>query len=211
MRQPRVKRSENFVLVLSMMLLSTLLFSCSVKKPTENNGYGQRVIRFQPVPEALSNRVWLEQFDLSFNKSHLATVLAQLSNEAMLIQTELTPQGINLAAMTFAGVPLAQVSWQSDSQKVYTEMAAARHFDGQQVIHDLQLINWPKDIIKAALLPGFSFNESFHEGIRTRRFYQGEQVIIIVRYQEQTVSFEQKAIGYRLQINRLSDTELTAQ
>lgn len=211
MKQPRETRLVNLVQTLSIIVLTALLFSCSVKKADENNDYGQRIIRFQPVPQALENKLWLEQFDFAFTASHLANALAQLSNEAMLIQTELTAQGINLAAMTFAGVPLAQVNWQSDSQKVYTDMAAATHFDGQQVIHDLQLINWPKSTVSAALLPGFSFNESFVDGMRTRRFYQDEQVIIIIRYQEQVVSFEQKTIGYRLQIKRLTDTELTAQ
>lgn len=203
----------HLVFIASVIVLNALLVSCSVKHSHQDKEYGQKVIQLQPVPKSLESSVWLERFDFFVDKSKLGTLLEKLTNEAMLIQTELTPQGINLAAMTFAGVPLAQVSWRSHNQHVVTEMAAASHFDGQQVIHDLQLINWPKDTIKAALLPGFSFDESLIDGIRTRRFYQGEQVIIIVRYLDQeqahSVSFEQKAIGYRLQINRLTDTELT--
>lgn len=224
-----------------------LLTACSVFSVANHNNSGNvftQIMPLLPVPSELQNRVWLEKFTFSFdasmsNKSsstsrsshrsqdeakESADKVGGYAKQSMLLQTELTEQGINIAAMSFDGIPLAQASWQSvdqngkqnGSQNVKSELNVAKDFDAKQVLHDLQIVNWPIKLIAPALAKNFSVDEQIvadaisGDKIKTRRFYRQGEVIIIIRYQAQDISFEQLSAGYRLIITRLSDNELKA-
>jgi len=168
------------------------------------------------VPSELQQRVWLEKFTFSLN-SHVGNKSADnYAKQSMLLQTELNAQGINIAAMSFDGIPLAQASWNSGGQKVTSELSVAKNFDAKQVLHDLQIVNWPINSLAPALAKSFSVDEQLStdantgKKTKTRRFYHQGEVIIIIRYQAQEISFEQLNAGYSLTITRLSDDNLTS-
>ena len=221
----------------------SLLTACSVFSVGNHNNSGNvftQIMPLLPVPSELQNRVWLEKFTFSFGASmssksssshgsqdeakESADKVGGYAKQSMLLQTELTEQGINIAAMSFDGIPLAQASWQSvnqngkqnGSQNVKSELNVAKDFDAKQVLHDLQIVNWPIKLIAPALAKNFSVDEQIvadaisGDKIKTRRFYRQGEVIIIIRYQAQDISFEQLSAGYRLIITRLSDNELKA-
>ncbi len=201
------------IAVLNCLFICILLPACSSFTSPSDLKAVTKLFALQPVPASLQNKVWLEKFTFSLTNTN-GQVTNKLSNdvvnESILLQTELTKESINIAAMTFAGIPLAQAKWQSDSRQVISEMTSAKHFDAAQVLHDLQSVNWPLALLRPVLGDGFSVSEEIIAGIRTRHFYHDQQVIIIVCYQalEQglSISFEQKSAGYHLAITRLSDT-----
>ncbi len=228
-----------------LLILSSLswLTACSVFTLGSHNqkaNISSQLIPLLPVPSELQNRVWLEKFTFSFDASISSTSsstspssnssqgvgkesvdkVGGYAKQSMLLQTELTEQGISIAAMSFDGIPLAQASWQSGNQNgkqnVKSELTVAKNFDAKQVLHDLQIVNWPIKLIAPALAKNFSVDEqivadaSSGDKIKTRYFYHQGEVIIIIRYQTPDISFEQLSAGYRLSITRLSDNDLTA-
>ncbi|PKI13868.1 DUF3261 domain-containing protein [Colwellia sp. 12G3] len=225
-----VKFNESIKL---LIMVSSLIFltACSVLtqgSPSHNANVYSKIMPLLPVPNALQNRVWLEKFTFSFDKSTSSKSSSQNSAKAstdkvsgyakqsMLLQTELSKQGINIAAMSFDGIPLAQASWHGGSQAVKSELTVAKHFDAKQVLHDLQIVNWPINSIAPALAKNMSVDEKIVPNsitgikIKTRRFYHQGEVIIIIRYQAKEISFEQLSAGYSLLITRLTDNDLTA-
>ncbi|TPH12241.1 DUF3261 domain-containing protein [Litorilituus lipolyticus] len=195
-----------------VMVSAVLLCACSSFSPLKNDSDFLAIFPLQPVPQDLQNIVWLEKFTFDFVRAEQADERSTMANEAMLLQTELSAEAINIAAMSFSGVPLAQASWQTHSQNVTTQRFVAQYFNGQQVLHDLQAVNWPVAHLVKVLPKGYSLSETSSAGKRTRRFYHKEQVIIIVRYQETeqglNIHFEHKRAGYQLTISRLSETSL---
>jgi|GEM_PF-6002650 len=188
-------------------------------KSASGNHVGQ-LMPLLAVPKAMLDHVWLEKFTFALNNKH-AQLAKTFAKDSMLLQTELSEQGINLAAMSFSGALLAQASWQSGAQTVTSEIGLAKDFDAKQVLHDLQLANWPLTEIEDSLFTGFAVDESEIKAQQTRfnrirRFYYQGEVIIIIRYlmpeneqQNQHIDFQQLSQGYQLSIERLSDDILT--
>ncbi len=213
---PLSKVSDGLLVLLVFVLLSQLS-ACSLLSQEQNNAHSARVMPLLPVPSEYQHKVWLEKFTFSLNKqaSDISTnEVTSYAKQSMLLQTELTDQGISIAAMSFDGIPLAQASWQQGSQLVKSELTVAKNFDAQQVLHDLQIVNWPVNIIAPALAQGFSVDERIVAEASTgrknkiRRFYHQGEVIIIIHYQEKTIDFEQLTLGYQLTITRLNDSDL---
>lgn len=196
------------------------LSACSLLSQESNGMQGKsfaRVMPLLPVPNELQQKVWLEKFTFSLNKqaSDISTnEVTNYAKQSMLLQTELTDGGINIAAMSFDGIPLAQASWQKGSQAIKSELTVAKNFDAEQVLHDLQIVNWPVNLIAPALTQGFSVDEQIVAEVNTgrknkiRRFYHQGKVIIIIHYQDKTINFEQLSLGYQLTITRLNERHL---
>jgi len=198
----------------------SLLSACSLLSQEENKKHASQVMPLLSVPSDLQQKVWLEKF--TFSLDNLAPIkneeksdkVSRYAKQSMLLQTELSDQGINIAAMSFDGIPLAQASWNSDNQKVKSEVTLAKNFDAKQVLHDLQIVHWPVNLIAPALIKGFSVDEQImlNEGdgnkIKVRRFYHQGKVIIIIRYQVNNINLEQKESGYQLTITRLNSHDL---
>lgn len=179
--------------------------SLSLKNNAEKKVQLMRIMPLLPVPKALQNRVWLDKFTFSLT----GTLANTFAEQQMLLQTELTNQGINLAAMSFSGALLAQASWLSGKQTVQSEIGLAKDFNAKQVMHDLQISHWPIALVKENLLSGFSVNEQQNKDRKERRFYYQGEVIIIIHYslfqQNQKIDFQQLKQGYQLSIQHLSD------
>lgn len=205
-----------------------LISACSSITPNETAQESTSVLMdLQAVPEHLQNRVWLEKFNFSFMGDN-AKLRNKFAQQDMLLQTELGQNGINLAAMSFTGIMLAQAQWQQDHQQVHSELGLAKNFDAKKILHDLQLVNWPISLIQKGLFTGFTVNDQINTNDRvvsggiasntlsnkTRRFYRNEQEIIIVQYQQTAdgliIKFEQLEQGYQLMINRLTDKSIVA-
>lgn len=196
-----------------LLMLFILLTGCSsVTDKQIASKQAHQLIPLLPVPNDLQNRLWLEKFTFSFTGDN-SLLLNKIPRQDMLLQTELSEQSINIAAMSFSGIMLAQAQWQKDTQEVSSELGLASKFDAKKVLHDLQLVNWPLVMIKQNLMAGFTVKEQINNDIngysKTRHFYHHGQGIIIVHYQKKAqgleVSFEQLAQGYRLMITRLTD------
>lgn len=217
------KLNNSLKLVLFFTGLS-LLSACSLFSQGMNSDRGKIPVQFiplLPVPSELQQKVWLEKFTFSLENygnnsasTERANNVRDYAKQSMLLQTEFSNDGINIAAMSFDGIALAQASWQSNSQTVKSELTVAKNFDAKQVLHDLQIVHWPISTIAPALVKGFSIDErvmldgSDGNKIKIRRFhYQGE-VIITIRYQVDNIIFEQLSAGYRLTITRLRDSKL---
>lgn len=223
---PTILRSTSLTSKILIMMCSLYLLSaCSVFTHHDNGAKTavlSQVITLQPVPKSLQQRVWLEKFTFAFNnpihgqkqEKQSADPLSGYAVQSMLLQTELNAEGINIAAMSFEGIPLAQASWKNNTQKVISELTAAKNFDAKQVLHDLQIVNWPLNILEPALAINFSVDEitgrdeSTGLKVKTRRFYHQGKLVIIIRYQANDINFEQLSAGYRLNITRLSDNHL---
>ncbi|PKG82502.1 hypothetical protein CXF85_13545 [Colwellia sp. 75C3] len=223
---------NKWVKLLFILLPLSLLTACSVfTLGSGNANVSTQLMPLLPVPADLQNRVWLEKFTFSFDNTSSASnsisdnqgtandsteKVSGYAKQSMLLQTELTEQGISIAAMSFDGIPLAQASWQSGSQSIKSELTVAKNFDAKQVLHDLQAVNWPIELITSALATNFSVDEQSVADpktgikIKIRHFYHQGEVIIIIRYQQQDISFEQVSAGYRLLITRLTDNDLNA-
>jgi len=206
-----------------IFIVTLILFTgcSSVVDQGAPKGQTYQLIPLLPVPDNLQNRLWLEKFTFTFTGDN-ALLRNQFSQQDMLLQTELTEQGVNIAAMSFSGIMLAQARWEQDKQQVFSELGLAKKFDAKKVLHDLQLVNWPLVMIKQALMEDFTVEEKINSDnngdsngdSKTRHFYHHGQAIIIVHYQKTAqglaVTFEQLALGYRLMITRLTDEEIVS-
>jgi len=217
------KLNNSLKLVLFFAGLS-LLSACSLFSQDMNNGRGNIPVQFiplLPVPSELQQKVWLEKFTFSLesygnnsSNTELAKNVRDYAKQSMLLQTEFSNDGINIAAMSFDGIALAQASWQTNAQTVKSELTVAKNFDAKQVLHDLQIVHWPISTIAPALVKGFSVDErvmldgSDGSKIKIRRFHHLGEVIITIRYQVENIIFEQLSAGYRLTITRLRDSKL---
>jgi len=200
--------------------LVSQLSACSLFSQESSGVQGKgasQLMPLLPVPTELQQKVWLEKFTFSVTSQtngEAADKVSRYAKQSMLLQTELTLKGINIAAMSFDGIPLAQASWEVGSQAVKSELTVAKNFDAKQVLHDLQIVNWPLNIIAPALAKGMSVDEQIVSDANTgrknkiRRFYHQGEVIIIIHYQEKTIDFEQLSLGYQLSITRLNDSDL---
>ncbi len=206
-----------FILTMLLSQFTACSLLSSQSNVLENNA--ARVLPLLPVPAEFQQKVWLEKFTFSLASDVIdieekANRVNRYAKQSMLLQTELSFEGINIAAMSFDGIPLAQASWKHGSQKVKSELTVAKNFDAKQVLHDLQIVNWPINIIAPALAKGFSVDEQdVTDAItdrknKTRRFYHQGEVIIIIHYQEKTIDFEQLSLGYQLSITRLNESHL---
>jgi hypothetical protein len=203
---------QRFICITALILLTGC---ASVDEKPELNKKNDQIIPLLPVPKNLQNRVWLEKFSFSFTGEN-AQLRNKFAPKDMLLQTELTEQGINIAAMSFSGIMLAQAQWQKDKQQVTSELGLASKFDAKKVLHDLQLVNWPLATLKKTLGADFIVEEQINSGIsdfnKTRRFYHHDQAIIIIHYKESAqglvVNFEQLTYAYRLIITRITDESI---
>jgi len=209
-----LKQWQHFIIIMGLILFT----GCStVAEKQVNSKQVYQLMPLLPVPESLQNRLWLEKFTFSLTGEN-SLLRNEISQQDMLLQTELTENGINIAAMSLSGIMLAQAQWQKDKQQVDSELGLAKKFDTKKVLHDLQLVNWPLDMLRPALKAGFmveeqkiedQINSDVNGSSKTRHFYHHGQEIIIVHYQKTdqglAVSFEQIAQGYRLIITRLTD------
>jgi len=213
-------KNSNLFKVIPLFSLLTLLSACSLLTQDKAAESSAQVIPLLSVPAVLQQKVWLEKFTFSLdvneqqNNEGSQNKVSRYANQSMLLQTELSKQGINIAAMSFDGIPLAQASWNSDSQLVKSELTVAKDFDAKQVLHDLQIVHWPVNLIAPSLFKGFSVDEQImlDEGndnkIKVRRFYHQGEVIIIIRYQVKEIHLEQVRAGYQLTITRLNSHNL---
>lgn len=201
-----------FICVTALMLLT----GCSsVTDKQASNKETYQLMPLLSVPKNLQNRLWLDKFTFSFTGEN-SQLRNKFSQQDMLLQTELTEQGVNIAAMSFSGIILAQAQWKKGTQQVTSELGVASNFDAKKVLHDLQLVNWPMISLKQALRAGFTVEEQINSDIngfsKIRHFYHNGQAIIIVHYKKPAqgleVEFEQLTYGYRLMITRLTDEDI---
>ncbi|MGB0935864.1 MAG: DUF3261 domain-containing protein [Colwellia sp.] len=209
------------------------LFSCtslliqeqeSLDSSTNNAASNLMIMPLLAIPEHLQNKVWLEKFNFSM------TNIEKTHKQSMLLQTELTAQHVNIAAMSFAGIPLAQARWKVGQQQVETQHSVDRSFNAKQVIHDLELTNWPIEKIRNALFAGFQVKEvtqqqNNHDGeslLISRSYYlvrannnetlseENKELVISINYNAGITHFVHHKAGYSLEIERLSDEQLVA-
>ena len=201
----------NTQLQLKCILLSLVLIGCSSLTPNgaSNSKTNTKLFKLTSVPTTLVNKVWLEKFTIKAIGDLANSPIAQSINQSMLLQTELDSAGINVAAMSFSGLPLAQASWQSQTNTTQTESSLSQSFDAERIIHDLQGVNWPLEVLQTVKNNGISISEEYTDGIRQRQFYRNKKLIMRIRYLAKKINVEQLEQGYHLEVIRLSQTVLT--
>jgi len=148
------------------------------------------IFKLLPVPKNLQQRIWLDKFTITIN-----ALPKSKAKQSMLLQTELTQSGISIAAMSFAGIPLAQACWVEKTQQISSDTHLAKQLDTKQVMQDLQSINWPLEDLNHALKSGYSVEERIIKDVKTREFYYLEKglnkkpIIIIQEQENQIISF----------------------
>lgn len=190
----------HYILLIGIILVT----SCSSMNryvPAKSQHF--QLFKLIPVPEIWQNRVLLEKMKINIDGVNNSKI-----PDEMLLQSELTPKGINIAAISLAGIPIAQAKWETSSSQVKTEINVPLPFDAQQVIHDLQSVKWPLRKIKPALLPGYTVEENQNGETKTRRYYYRNEPVIVIQQQAKQINFKQLKQGYQLTITSLSDNQL---
>lgn len=150
------------------------------------------------VPSDLVGQSWLEKFTFD-----------AVVERSMLVQTELTAQGINLVAMTFEGLPLLQASYQAETQNIVTESSLSLGLDPYQVFHDLQSVNWPLEQIRANLIKNITVSEKSCAGdskCKIRYYHRQQRLVRQIDYSDNVVTLHDVEHNYTLNIIRLEDS-----
>ena len=194
------------LLIFSLFVMVTGCTSWGLSQRQTQEHY--ELFKLIPVPKHLQQRIWLDKFTIT-----IKALPASKAKQSMLLQTELTKNGISIAAMSFSGIPLAQAQWSEMTQEISIDTNIAEQLDTKQVMQDLQSVNWPLAEIKNALKQGYSIEERTHKNVKTRQFYFQEngltkKPIIIIREQGNQINFQQLELGYQLEITRLESTFL---
>ncbi|KPH95937.1 hypothetical protein AMS58_04485 [Pseudoalteromonas porphyrae] len=152
------------------------------------------MFELMPVPTELNNGGWLEKFEFS-----------GVVEQSMLVSTEFVKPMISVAALSFEGVPLTQLQFDTHTQQLTTSNTLEIDLDGKKIIYDMQSAFWPLTSLEQSINEHCRVVELTVDGQVTRRFYRNEILVREITYTgalTQLIEFEQK---YRLKIERLEE------
>ncbi|NMR25649.1 DUF3261 domain-containing protein [Pseudoalteromonas sp. NEC-BIFX-2020_015] len=152
------------------------------------------MFELMPVPTELNNGGWLEKFEFS-----------GVVEQSMLVSTEFVKPMISVAALSFEGVPLTQLQFDTHTQQLITSNTLEIDLDGKKIIYDMQSAFWPLTSLEQSINEHCRVVELTVDGQVTRRFYRNEILVREITYTgalTQLIEFEQK---YRLKIERLEE------
>ncbi|MGO2011026.1 MAG: DUF3261 domain-containing protein [Pseudoalteromonas sp.] len=152
------------------------------------------LFNLMPVPERFDEGGWLEKFQFS-----------GVVDQSMLVSTEFSAPMIKVAALTFEGVPLTQLQFDTQTQQLTTTNTLGIDFDGKKIIYDMQSAFWPLAQLEANMFVNTHVTEQVNGQHRTRQFFRNETLVREITYNgalTQVTEFEQ---NYRLKIERLEE------
>ncbi|KPH62513.1 hypothetical protein ADS77_12490 [Pseudoalteromonas porphyrae] len=190
MRVLKIQVNNHLKIVLITSVI-WLLSACQMAyTPVQNTA----MFELMPVPTELNNGGWLEKFEFS-----------GVVEQSMLVSTEFVKPMISVAALSFEGVPLTQLQFDTHTQQLTTSNTLEIDLDGKKIIYDMQSAFWPLTSLEQSINEHCRVVELTVDGQVTRRFYRNEILVREITYTgalTQLIEFEQK---YRLKIERLEE------
>ena len=190
MRVLKIQVNNHLKIVLITSVI-WLLSACQMAyTPVQNTA----MFELMPVPTELNNGGWLEKFEFS-----------GVVEQSMLVSTEFVKPMISVAAVSFEGVPLTQLQFDTHTQQLTTSNTLEIDLDGKKIIYDMQSAFWPLTSLEQSINEHCRVVELTVDGQVTRRFYRNEILVREITYTgalTQLIEFEQK---YRLKIERLEE------
>ncbi|KAA1153682.1 DUF3261 domain-containing protein [Pseudoalteromonas sp. FUC4] len=151
---------------------------------------------FEPmlIPNEIVGKGWLEKFQFS-----------GVVEQSMLVSTEFSEKMIKVAALSFEGVPLSQLQFNTHTNQLTTTNSLGVDFDGKKIIYDMQSAFWPLAQLKQHICKNCQVTQTTIAGQLTRRFYRGETLIREVIYNGSHTQLVENEQNYRLTIERLEE------
>ena len=183
------------------------LYGCSILPSKPTSTFNHPLSKLTNIPENLINRTWLERFSIDIQLTKQNNI-----HQELLLRTEFTTTHINIVMLSLDGIALAQAQWNSQTQTLKVERILdtplTKQLDIKKVFHDLQAAHWPVKKLKEVLSPEYSFSEETVNGIKIRRFFYQNKVIIVIRKKAAQISLEYINAGYQIKMSRLQDSQL---
>lgn len=172
------------------LLLLSLTACQSAQKPPHN----ALMFDLMPVPDSLNGGGWLERFQFS-----------GLVEQSMLVSTEFARPLIQIAAVSFEGVPLTQLQFDTQTQKLTSTNSLGVELDGRKIIYDMQSAFWPIALLEQHMRDNNRVIERNIAGQLTRRFYRNETLTREITYNGVLIQLNELEQNYRLKIERLEE------
>lgn len=182
---------KNLTARLMLALALALLASCQ-QMPSKR--VATPMFNFMPVPIQLNGHGWLEKFQFS-----------GIVEQSMLVSTEFAAPSIKVVALTFEGVPLTQLQFDTQTQSLTSSNSLGVDLDGKKIIYDMQSAFWPLSLLKQNIREGSEVIEQDNEQQHTRQFYRDKILVREITYNGAVTLLTEFEQNYRLKIERLEE------
>ncbi|MBE0457534.1 DUF3261 domain-containing protein [Pseudoalteromonas sp. KG3] len=179
---------------IKIALYLALLFSLAACHLTSKPERELPLFDLMPVPDSLNGGGWLERFQFS-----------GLVEQSMLVSTEFARPLIQIAAVSFEGVPLTQLQFDTQTQKLTSTNSLGVELDGRKIIYDMQSAFWPIALLEQHMRDNNRVIERNIAGQLTRRFYRNETLTREITYNGVLIQLNELEQNYRLKIERLEE------
>ncbi|MEL0602785.1 MULTISPECIES: DUF3261 domain-containing protein [Pseudoalteromonas] len=152
------------------------------------------MFNFMPVPKQLNEQGWLEKFQFS-----------GFVDQSMLVSTEFATSSIKVAALTFEGVPLTQLQFDTQTHQLITSNTLGVELDGKKIIYDMQSAFWPLAMLEQNMRDNNRVIELDNASLRTRQFYRNDTLVREITYNGVMTLLTEYEQNYRLKIERLEE------
>lgn len=176
----------------ALLLFFALLLSACQSAP--NVPQATKLFDLMPIPEQYNEGGWLEKFQFS-----------GVVEQSMLVSTEFAAPMIKVAALTFEGIPLTQLQFNTQTQQLTTTNTLGIDFDGKKIIYDMQSAFWPLAQLKANMFTNTHVVEQLNAQQRTRQFFRNETLVREITYNGALTLVTEFEQNYRLKIERLEE------
>ncbi|MEI8626263.1 DUF3261 domain-containing protein [Pseudoalteromonas sp. B137] len=174
-----------------IIIFIVFLNACQI---THKPKFDTALFELMPIPNEMIGKGWLEKFQFS-----------GVVEQSMLVSTEFSEEIINVAALSFEGVPLSQLQFNTLTEQLTTTNSLGVDLDGKKIIYDMQSAFWPLALLKQHMCKNCQVTQAAIAGQLTRRFYRGDTLIREVIYNASQTQLVENEQNYRLTIERLEE------
>lgn len=158
------------------------------------NHMARAMFNYMPIPTQLIEKGWLERFQFS-----------GIVDESMLVSTEFSKLSITVVALTFEGVPVTQLQFDTQTHELTTENTLGLELDGKKIIYDMQSAFWPLGMLEQNMRNDSKVIEFDNMLLRTRQFYRNGLLAREITYNGAVTLLTEFEQNYRLKIERLEE------
>lgn len=140
--------------------------------------------------------------------SHLVEISSKGQSHQFIAQVEYRKNEIAMAAVSAEGLPLFDFIWFSDKTSEINQYVPLPNIDIGFIITDIQLSNWPLEVIKSALF-GSNVSVKQHSilnekgAIWQRTITQNDNIIVKIEKFVDGYELENIVRGYRIRLTNL--------
>jgi len=180
--------------LIKRLALPLFLVSIAACQQVPSDKIAAPMFSFMPVPEQLNGQWWLEKFQFS-----------GIVEESMLVSTEFTAPTIKVVALTFEGVPLSQLQYDTQTHNLESSNMLGVDLDGKKIIYDMQSAFWPLSALENNRRSDVTIEEKTLEQHRARLFYRNKTLVRKITYNGAVTILTEYEQNYRLKIERLEE------